>query len=247
MLGLRWPLGPPGLGVRMSLETLGFSDWEWKAAGDDEPEGTVVGYGSVFNNVDQGRDIVLPGAFAGSVASKIKMLWQHDPRQPIGVWDELTEDDKGLRLKGRLALKTRLGAEAHELLKMGAIDGLSIGYAMGRKDFDFSGEGGARRIKSLQLREVSLVTFPMNTRATTVRVKSATCKRDLEQALRDAGLSASEAKYITGLTQLPAVDPDGSPAAPSATPVDGNEAASKAAGLLAALRTLNQTTAARVG
>jgi uncharacterized protein len=222
----------------MSLEHL-HVDCEMKA---DDTEGaaagTVLGYGSVFNNVDLGKDVVLPGAFAGTAVRKVRMLWQHDPRQPIGVWDALEEDAKGLRLKGRLALGTRLGAEAYELLKMGALDGLSIGFSMGPKDFEYDAKSDIRRIKRVKLMEVSLVTFPMNPRATTTRVKSATSKRDLEQSLRDAGLSASEAKYVAGLTQLPAVSIE-TPEAPSATSDDGNEAAVKAAGLLAALRNLN--------
>ena len=223
----------------MSLEHL-HVDCEMKA---DDTEGaaagTVVGYGSVFNNVDLGKDVVLPGAFAGTTVRKVRLLWQHDPRQPIGVWDALEEDAKGLKLKGRLALGTRLGAEAYELLKMGALDGLSIGFSMGPKDFEYDAKTDIRRIKRVKLMEVSLVTFPMNPRATTTRVKSATSKRDLEQSLRDAGLSASEAKYVAGLTQLPAVAPDGAPEAPRVTPDDGNGAAVKAASLLAALRNLN--------
>jgi uncharacterized protein len=222
----------------MPLEHL-HVDCEMKA---DDAEGaaagTVLGYGSVFNNVDLGKDVVLPGAFAGTAVRKVRMLWQHDPRQPIGVWDALEEDAKGLRLKGRLALGTRLGAEAYELLKMGALDGLSIGFTMGAKDFEYDAKTDIRRIKRVKLMEVSLVTFPMNPRATTTRVKSATSKRDLEQSLRDAGLSASEAKYVAGLTQLPAVSIE-TPEAPSVTPDDGNEAAVKAASLLAALRNLN--------
>src|SRR3954453_3331533 len=146
----------------MSLEHL-HVDCEMKA---DDTEGaaagTVLGYGSVFHTVDLGKDVVLPGAFVGTAVRKVRMLWQHDPRQPIGVWDELEEDAKGLRLKGRLALGTRLGAEAYELLKMGALDGLSIGFTMGAKDFEYDGQTDIRRIKRVRLMEVSLVTFPMN-------------------------------------------------------------------------------------
>src|SRR3954470_9794072 len=143
----------------MSLEHL-HVDCEMKA---DDTEGaaagTVLGYGSVFNNVDLGKDVVLPGAFAGTAVRQVRMLWQHDPRQPIGVWDALEEDAKGLRLKGRLALGTRLGAEAYELLKMGALDGLSIGFTMGAKDFEYDAKSDIRRIKRVKLMEVSLVTF----------------------------------------------------------------------------------------
>lgn len=211
----------------MSLEHLDLP-FEIKAATDagEAEAGVFEGYGSVFNNMDQGRDIVLPGAFKGAVASKVKLLWQHDVRQPIGVYDELEEDEKGLRLKGRLALKTAKGAEAYELLRMGAIDGLSIGFTMGPKDFDYDAAKDVRSIKKARLMEVSLVTFPMNVRATATRVKSAATKRDLEHALRDAGLSVSEAKYVVGLTALPPVSSEGAEdeprhqqhTTPSATP-----------------------------
>lgn len=194
----------------MSLEHLDIP-CEVKAATDaaEAEEGVFEGYGSVFNNVDLGKDVILPGAFKGAVARRVKLLWQHDPRQPIGVYDELEEDEKGLRLKGRLALKTSRGAEAYELLKMGALDGLSIGFTMGAKDFEYDAKTDIRSIKKVKLMEVSLVTWPMNPRATTTRVKSAATKRDLEHALRDAGLSASEAKYVVGLTDLPPVPAGG--------------------------------------
>jgi HK97 family phage prohead protease len=199
---------------------------EWSVKADDGAEGIVEGYGSVFNNVDLGQDVVLPGAFKTAKAPKVKMLWQHDPRQPIGVWEELSEDDKGLKLKGRLALKTAKGAEAYELLKMGAMDGLSIGYRVPAKGWSYDSASGVRSLKTLDLLEVSLVTFPMNTRATTTRVKSATNRRDLEQSLRDAGLSSSEAKYVAGLTQLP----------PCETPVEASSDALQ--GVLASLKSI---------
>ncbi len=231
------------------IERLNFEVEVKAAEGEGVVPGTFEGYGSVFGNTDLGGDIVLPGAFKSATARKTKLLWQHDPREPIGVWDELSEDSKGLKLKGRLALNTRRGAEAYELLKMGALDGLSIGFTMGRKDYEYDEATGVRRIKAVKLLEVSLVTFPMNTRATTTRVKSATSKRELEHLLRDAGFSRSEAKHVAGLTQLPAVDPDdeGVPALaagdaePSATPdgidaADGLKAARKEAERLEAER-----------
>lgn len=212
----------------MSLERLDIQ-CEIKAADDAEgaEQGVFTGYGSVFGNLDQGRDIVMPGAFKSAKASKVKLLWQHDARQPIGVYDELEEDAKGLRLKGRLCLDTVKGREAYALMKMGALDGLSIGFRMGAKDFDYDSAKDIRSIKRAELLEVSIVTFPMNTRALVGGVKSAECKRDLEHALRDAGFSVSEAKYVAGLTSLPAIRPIEAPTEepqhqqhsdPSATP-----------------------------
>lgn len=120
----------------------------------------IAGYASLFGAVDQGGDIVGKGAYAASLALRpgIKMLWQHDPTQPIGVWDDVREDAKGLFVKGRLLTSVAKGCEAIALLEAGAIDGLSIGYrtVKSRKN-----EKGQRVLEELELWEVSLVTFPM--------------------------------------------------------------------------------------
>lgn len=159
-------------------------------------EGVIEGYGSVFGSVDNGGDIVAPGAFAASLQSgrKIKMLFQHDPDHVIGVWDEVNEDTNGLRVKGRLLLDVARAREAKSLIDAGAIDGLSIGYRTlmsGRAD-------GARIIQKADLWEVSVVTFPMNELAKIDAVKAAEMtERDLERLLtRDAGLSRSVARQL---------------------------------------------------
>jgi len=128
-------------------------------------EGHVVeGYASVFGQVDRGGDVVEPGAFAASLArlavegGRVKMLWQHDPAAPIGVWDEVREDRRGLYVKGRLVREVTRGREAAALVAAGALDGLSIGYRTRRADRDGQGR---RRLLDLELWEVSLVTFPM--------------------------------------------------------------------------------------
>jgi HK97 family phage prohead protease len=86
------------------------------------------------------------------------MLWQHDPAQPIGVWDEVREDARGLYVKGRLLRGVARAEEAAALIRAGAIDGLSIGYRTLRAG---KNDGGGRTLKELELWEVSLVTFPM--------------------------------------------------------------------------------------
>ena len=160
---------------------------------------TIEGFGSVFGNVDQGGDIVLPGAFAKSIAArKPKMLWQHKSDHVIGVWDEVRETGEGLYMKGRL-LKTTLGNDAYELAQHGAIDGLSIGYVT--KDSEIDRKSGTRKLKALELHEVSLVTFPMNEKAGITRVKSTDgtlmTEREFEAFLRDVGeLSQKEAKIV---------------------------------------------------
>jgi HK97 family phage prohead protease len=128
-------------------------------------EGAVVqGYASVFGRRDQGGDAVQAGAYRASLAAmaaegrRVKMLWQHDPAQPIGVWDEVREDATGLWVKGRVLPEVARGREAAALLAAGAIDGLSIGYRTVRAERDAK---GVRQLQEVELWEVSLVTFPM--------------------------------------------------------------------------------------
>ncbi|WP_458790281.1 HK97 family phage prohead protease [Yoonia sp. MH D7] len=124
-------------------------------------DGSVIeGYASLFGKADQGGDTVEVGAYAASLAKKksIKMLWQHDPAQPIGVWDEVREDARGLWVKGRILTDVARGREAAALIGAGAIDGLSIGY---RTIKSRKNDKGGRLLSELELWEVSLVTFPM--------------------------------------------------------------------------------------
>jgi len=171
---------------------------------DDEDEdknyGTFEGYGSVFGNKDLGNDVIEAGAFAKSLKKRkpqnVKLLYQHKSDMPIGVFDEIKEDEHGLVVKGRLALKTQAGAEAYELLKMGALDGLSIGFRVNPKEVSYDKRGNKRIIKEVDLMEVSLVTFPMNPQATVRSVKGEEISiREWENGMRDAfSLSRSEAK-----------------------------------------------------
>lgn len=165
---------------------------EWKA--DDQ--GMIEGYGAVFDTVDNGNDIVAQGAFTRSLQSgrKVKMLLQHDPSDVIGVWDELAEDGNGLRVKGRILTSIAKAREAHELVKAGALDGLSIGYRA-VKSMD---RNGKRVILQADLWEVSLVTFPMNEAARIDAVKAAEMSRnEIERMLTlRAGLSRSVARKL---------------------------------------------------
>lgn len=168
-----------------------------KAAGDD---GTVEGYGSVFGVRDNYDDVIAKGAFIQSLkdhkaaGTMPAMLWQHDADKPIGVWTEMVEDEKGLRIKGQLAMETVKGKEAHALLKMGALNGLSIGFMS--KEWAYDRETEVRTLTAIDLWEVSLVTFPANEKARVTNVKSAdemATPKDAEKALRDAGFSKSDA------------------------------------------------------
>ena len=177
-----------------SLEVL----FDIKRITDDDPEGTIEGYGSVYNVVDQGNDIIAPGAFNKSLRERgtasVKMLWQHDQRQPVGRWDEIKSDRNGLRVKGQLILEVPQAASAHALAKGGAIRGLSIGYIPVKYTIDE--KTGTRTLTEVRLLEISLVTFPMNEQAELTGVKSGQVSiRSLEKALRDeAALSIKDAK-----------------------------------------------------
>ena len=163
-------------------------------------EGVFVGYGSVFGVKDLGNDVVERGAFQkslnGASPKKIKMLWQHKSDTPIGIYEEIFEDSRGLKVKGRLALGTQGGSEAYELMKMGAIDGMSIGFRADPAKQEYDSKNKRRILKELELMEISLVTFPMNQSARVQAVKGEEMNiRDLEQGLRDAfSFSRSDAK-----------------------------------------------------
>ncbi|MEO0765952.1 MAG: HK97 family phage prohead protease [Pseudomonadota bacterium] len=124
----------------------------------------IEGYASLFGACDQGGDVVRKGAYGASLKAiaaedrSVKMLWQHDPSQPIGVWDEVREDARGLWVRGRLLPEVAKGREAAELIAAGAIDGLSIGYRTVKAT---KNDKGQRLLTELELWEVSLVTFPM--------------------------------------------------------------------------------------
>ncbi|WP_417587536.1 HK97 family phage prohead protease [Pararhodobacter oceanensis] len=128
-------------------------------------EGAVIsGYASLFGVKDRGGDIVMPGAYAASLerlraqGGRVRMLWQHNQGEPIGVWDEVVEDAHGLRVSGRLLADVAKGREAAALMAAGAVDGLSIGYRTIKAE---NLPGGGRKLLELDLWEVSLVTFPM--------------------------------------------------------------------------------------
>ena len=163
-------------------------------------DGTVEGYGSVFGVRDNYDDVIAKGAFVQSLkdhkaaGTMPAMLWQHDADKPIGVWTEMVEDEKGLRIKGQLAMETVKGKEAHALLKMGALNGLSIGFMS--KEWSYDRETEVRTLTAIDLWEVSLVTFPANEKARVTNVKSADelqAPKDAEKVLRDAGFSKSDA------------------------------------------------------
>jgi hypothetical protein len=128
-----------------------------------EADGTVEGYASLFGEVDQARDMVMPGAFARSLQNRglrrIPMLFQHDPAEPVGVWLELREDLRGLYARGRLIPEVVRARELLALMRAGTADGLSIGFRTVRGRID--PRTRIRRLDEIDLWEISIVTFPL--------------------------------------------------------------------------------------
>jgi uncharacterized protein len=158
-----------------------------------EEDGVFSGYASLFDRVDLAMDSMSKGAFEKSLKCRgvgaIRMLFQHDPNQPIGQWLEMREDKKGLFVKGKLALGVERAREVLELLRMKALDGLSIGFKTIRSQKELS---GLRRILEADLWEVSVVTFPMLPSARIDVVKS----QQLPSLREDAKLSRSQARGV---------------------------------------------------
>lgn len=158
-------------------------------------DGVFSGYASIFGELDQQNDIVAAGAFQRSLAQwkqkgrEPALLWMHDPTQPIGVWVSLHEDQNGLAVEGRLALGTQKGAEAYELLKLGALTGLSIGYRVVKSRADKVRK--ATVLTDLDLFEISLVTFPANEKARVEDVKSPHVPMSEQMMLREALMTSA--------------------------------------------------------
>ncbi|MET3925558.1 HK97 family phage prohead protease [Devosia sp. 2618] len=188
---------------------------------DVSEDGTFEGYGSIFGNADSYGEIVMPGAFAKSLARHEKekssplMLWQHNWEHPIGVWDALEEDAKGLKGKGRFILGVQKADEAYLLAKNGAVRGLSIGYREVRTE----PEGNNRKLLELDLMEISPVSFPANRRAGITAVKSERMDefarrlrdgepmpvKEFEDILREAGVPKAMAVRIASVGYAKAI------------------------------------------
>ena len=127
-----------------------------------DAEGRFAGYASVFNRLDSGGDIVLPGAFVKSLAKRrgrIRLLFQHDPKEPVGTWDTIAEDSHGLFVTGRLVPGVPRAEALKRLIEQRALDGLSIGFRTVRASREAG--TGHRRLSEIDLYEISIVTFPM--------------------------------------------------------------------------------------
>jgi hypothetical protein len=148
--------------------TLAF---EMKETSQDDEFFYFKGYGSTFGNVDLGDDMVVEGAFANTIKETelLPILWQHNSREPVGVYSELKEDSHGLFVEGKMPLDDDfVKGRVIPQMKIGSIKKLSIGYSV----LDSEYAGNVRMLKELKLHEISLVTFPMNTSADITNLKT---------------------------------------------------------------------------
>lgn len=174
---------------------------------DVEASGIFKGYGSTFGNIDLGGDVCEKGCFDRTLKEHMKagtmpaMFWSHDSREPIGEWDEMDVDGKGLKLKGRLWIGKGIvkAEQAYLQMKSKGPKGLSIGYIT--RDSSRDEKTGVRKLKDLDLLEISPTPFPMNPKATVTAVKALLAAEDdtlsprkAEEILRDVGFSGSDAK-----------------------------------------------------
>ena len=175
------PIAPPLLETKVAAADLSGIDGE----------GTFSGYASLFGVADLSGDLVMPGAFLRSVAARrasgIRMLYQHDPAEPIGVWLDIREDQRGLFVRGRLTLDVARGREVASLMRAGALDGLSIGFKTVKARAERA--SGIRRLTEIDLWEISVVTFPMQPEARVSAVKARPASRSLAAQMRRAALS----------------------------------------------------------
>lgn len=178
-------------------------DFEIKELHD---EGSFVGYATTYGNIDDGGERMARGAFDESLKSRMpRMHWMHDIREPIGAWTKITDNSKGLKVEGQLAMGTQRADEARVLMSMKppAVSGLSVGYLS--EDSDTDRRTGVRTINKAQLFEISIVSMPMNDRAQITAVKALIedgeipSRTDFEAILRDCGLTHKQAKLVMSL------------------------------------------------
>lgn len=189
-----------GFDKGIAVESGGERKYAELGLNEVDEDGSFSGYASLFGKVDLAKDVVERGAFAGSLkrrgAGGIRMLFQHDPGEPIGTWTDIREDGRGLFVRGRLAKDVSRAREVLSLMRGKALDGLSIGFRTVRARADSA--KGVRRILEADLWEISVVTFPMLPEARVAQVKGRLPTiREFERWLtRDAGLTRSDARTV---------------------------------------------------
>jgi uncharacterized protein len=145
-----------------------------------------TGYASLFGVPDGAGDVVAPGAFSNYLRKngigKVRMLYQHLAHEPIGVWEDIHEDARGLYVKGRIVTDTARGRDVEALLREGALSGLSIGFRTQRARRDAA--TGLRTLLEIELWEISVVTFPLlaGSQVTAIGTKNSDVARIVKRA-----------------------------------------------------------------
>lgn len=171
-----------------------------------QEEGVIEGYASVFGGVDSYGDTIEPTAYDNVISEGQKplMFYQHDRwGVPIGKWEELSVDSKGLKVKGRLNLELKEAQDVYSALKFGSLDGMSIGFRLRDRDYEYD-DNDVCHIKNIsELLEISIVNFPADKSARVMGVKADPEDleelkdiRDCERYLRDLGISKKMAQSI---------------------------------------------------
>lgn len=181
-------------------KTLSFEETEIKFTGDGT-QGIFEGYASVFGNVDADGDIILSGAFKNTLQQqtrKVAMFFNHRAWElPVGKWDALAEDSKGLFVRGQLTPGHSGASDLKAAMQHGTVEGMSVGFSVTKDDYSLSANGGRIFKNITALREISVCTFPANELAGVSAMKSIDgieTIRDVENWLRDSvGLSKSQA------------------------------------------------------
>ena len=166
-------------------------------------EGSIEGYASVFGGVDSYGDTIEKTAFDNVIKSGQKplMFYQHNRWSiPIGIWEEMSVDEKGLKVKGRLNLELEEAREVYSALKFGSLNGMSIGFRMKDKDYEYDDEDICHIKNITELLEISIVNFPADKEARIDNVKSEDRDlndiRDCEHYLRELGISKKMAQKL---------------------------------------------------
>ncbi len=209
-----------------------------------EEKGSFTGHGAVFSDLHptssyalgpEWRDMIAPGAFAQTLAEHKKlgttplMLYMHERGYVVGAWQSIAEDGDGLKVSGQVSMNARAPSNVpvYELLQMGGITGLSIGFKPTKVELDQ--EQKIRTISRVDLAEISIVDIPGGPRARVTDVKSDPRNiQVLEAALRDAGLSRKEAKAVLaeGFAALRDAEANAAPTPRDAGEVDADAVAS---------------------
>lgn len=171
-----------------------------------QEEGVIEGYASVFGGIDSYGDTIGPNAYDNVISEGQKplMFYQHDRwGVPIGRWEELSVDSKGLKVKGRLNLELKEAQDVYSALKFGSLNGMSIGFRLRDRDYEYD-DNDVCHIKNIsELLEISIVNFPADKSARVMGVKADPEDleelkdiRDCERYLRDLGISKKMAQSI---------------------------------------------------